>query len=718
MEDMNHTDFTEIISKIEKKEIVLPDFQREFVWKSEEEQCKLVASVLARMPIGSILLLKSRHDEYASKIIGCSKEQDMSDVNGEVEFLLDGQQRITVLANVFSSIIHELCPKVSELSAPIALKRRFFLRIPKWKKIKEERDLFGVHDLVFKYDNTKNDSDFLSSDIYSFIECLSFKTGETVPYNPHTELDTDLDNFCMSYEKGYLIPLYLLAPSKLKNDSQVKLRYEAIINKVADGIHQEILNYFSGLEGDEKKKKFVEEIFTNNLKEKICNNIALFEKELKDKSKLWEMGLKDYLRVCTQEIVLNRIIVNADKRARAIDIYENLNRGGVSLSTFDLIMARVATVSNKNFFKRIIDNMLCEKGYTKDVLNDTMQTLLGKKINTKSYNATVNMKCYKEQKNEINPKYIDVFLDVLSLYCNNKDFMSDKYKIENIKRDKILSLNPKDINENCELVCNAIDRALFFFQTRCGIRNINEINYSLLLVIVSIIFINEEWFKDKKIHNILEAWYWAVVFSGEFDKDQNSKMISNLQLMIKTINREQDVKWIENIKEYVLNTPNFSDKDLLLLEKADDERYPKDVIRNFICQYFLSKTYADMFDSDKEISVFCKEADELEAHHIIPLGSAKKVGEVTAKLRKEKKHICNSPLNFIYITKQSNKEISDESLKGYADRLCNEAKTKLYISKYSTYESGDSEDKIKKILAERFEYLKGDITGHIKTLIS
>ena len=67
MEDMNHTDFTEIISKIEKKEIVLPDFQREFVWKSEEEQCKLVASVLARMPIGSILLLKSKHDEYASK---------------------------------------------------------------------------------------------------------------------------------------------------------------------------------------------------------------------------------------------------------------------------------------------------------------------------------------------------------------------------------------------------------------------------------------------------------------------------------------------------------------------------------------------------------------------------------------------------------------------------------------------------------------------------
>ncbi len=221
MEDLNRSDFTEIISKIEKKEIVLPDFQRGFVWKSEEEQCKLVASVLARMPIGSILLLKSNHKEYLSKLIGCRKEQDLSDVHGEVEFLLDGQQRITVLANVFSSIIHEICPKVSELSAP-ALKRRFFLRIPKWREISKEQDWFGVSDLVFKYDGSKKDPDFLSSEIYPFIECLSFKAGDDKPYNPQTELSTELDNFCVSYEKGYLIPLYLLAPSKINNDKQAK----------------------------------------------------------------------------------------------------------------------------------------------------------------------------------------------------------------------------------------------------------------------------------------------------------------------------------------------------------------------------------------------------------------------------------------------------------------------------------------------------------------
>lgn len=48
------------INKIKKNEILLPDFQRQFVWKEEEMQRKLVASVLTKMPIGSILLLKSK----------------------------------------------------------------------------------------------------------------------------------------------------------------------------------------------------------------------------------------------------------------------------------------------------------------------------------------------------------------------------------------------------------------------------------------------------------------------------------------------------------------------------------------------------------------------------------------------------------------------------------------------------------------------------------
>ena len=124
-------DFTTIVKDIETHKIILPDFQREFVWRDELMQRQVVASVFAMMPIGSILLLKSKPDDFASKNIGSKIETDKSVLEKEVKFLLDGQQRLTVLANVFSNVIFEQCPKFSDLISP-TLKRRFFLKIPRW----------------------------------------------------------------------------------------------------------------------------------------------------------------------------------------------------------------------------------------------------------------------------------------------------------------------------------------------------------------------------------------------------------------------------------------------------------------------------------------------------------------------------------------------------------------------------------------------------------
>ena len=98
-------DFNNVVKDIETYKIVLPDFQREFVWRDENMQKQIVASVFAKMPIGSILLLESSPNEFASKNIGSKKETDHSKLEREVKFLLDGQQRITVLTNVFSNII-------------------------------------------------------------------------------------------------------------------------------------------------------------------------------------------------------------------------------------------------------------------------------------------------------------------------------------------------------------------------------------------------------------------------------------------------------------------------------------------------------------------------------------------------------------------------------------------------------------------------------------
>lgn len=717
MNNNNVSDFTDIVRKIESKKILLPDFQREFVWKDEEQQKNVIASVLAKMPIGSILLLRSKPDEYASKMIGCKNEIDTDSLEGEVEFLLDGQQRITVLANVFSSIIHDQCTKISDLISP-SLKRRFFLRIPKWIDCyrKEESDIFGVISLDFKYQNSDaEDPEFLSGDIYPFIECYSFLNNDKKPYNPQVALSTELDDFCLTNSKGYLIPLFLKAPSENSNKNHIILRYENILNFISEKISNEIEDYFSKISNEEEKRKFIEEIFGNsNIAESIKNDNKKFHLEISAKAQLWKKFMDDYLTSCVKQVTLNKIVVSEEQRDRAIDIYENLNRGGVSLDTFDLIMARVAKVSKENFYKRMIGYIKAAKTYIKDVLPDEMLTIIGSEVDNKTYNASLNTKCYMEEKNEISNKFIDIFLDVLSLYCYNKEFEPEKYSGDNIKRKKILALSPEEINDNAERVCNAIDRAMFFLQTRCGIRSIQEVNYSLMIVLIATVFMKDEWFKDKNVHGILEAWYWSSIFGGEYDKNQNTVVITHLQSMIKTLNKEQGNEWIKGIKNLIFEAQNFSDEEFVLMGKVEEDRYPKAILKQFLCQYLLASTYKDMF-SDKIISVFCDEAKSLEAHHIIPLGSVAKVGEMTSKLRNDPKNICNSPLNFVYITQEANKEILDAPLDVYIKKITDEAKTELHLSAYKNPNSEESE--IKELLRNRYAMLKGDIKAKVGKLL-
>ena len=207
----------------------------------------------------------------------------------------------------------------------------------------------------------------------------------------------------------------------------------------------------------------------------------------------WIESFKKYINSCVSKLALNQIKVEASQRARAIDIYENLNRGGVSLNTFDLIMARVAKVKNgntKNFKKRMIEAIKETKQYSESVLPEAIKNSIAPLIRNNEYNATLRTACYVEgDKNELNAKYIDVFLDVLGLYCGTRDLDPEKIRLEDMKKNHILSLSPEDINDNYMKVIQAIDRAMFFLQTRCGIRNINDINYSLVIVLLSVVFL-------------------------------------------------------------------------------------------------------------------------------------------------------------------------------------------------------------------------------------
>lgn len=743
--EKNVTDLKRIVREIENNEILLPDFQRDFEWKDEKLQKNIVCSILSKMPIGSILLLKSFSDEYICKKMGTKITVDNTSHEKTVKFLLDGQQRLTVLSNVFSNVIfdnitNDNVPKLSDLTSP-ALKRRFFLRIPKWESVFNcsEKDLFGLKNLTFPIENPDSDDpDFLTSDIKEFIEILQFKRDDKSVYNPCERLSTRLDDFCTTYQTGYLIPLYLLAPTVRPNKNVIETRYRNILYGISNKIANEIEQYFLSCSETKYRIELIDTLFYNcdeKSKKEILENENVFKNNLLEICETWKEKLKTYLETCVKEVILNEIIVSEKQRARAIDIYENLNRGGVVLGIFDLIIARAAAANQngkRNLRSRLIENIQAQKIYTNGLVPDAIQGIVGHDIENQTYNASSKIGCYNDEKNEISKKYIDSFLNVLSLYTYNPEYCIDKLKIDLIKREKILDLTSKSIDENCDKVCIALDRAFFFLQTRCGIRTINEINYDLLITLIAYIFVRDDNFKSKHIHNVLEAYYWASLFSGRYDKDQTSVLIDDLKKLISSFETNQ-YDWItqkaiekkENNEanlQGIFTNPSFSSENLILMERAADKNdgeEPKKILRNFICQFYLAKTYYDMFEDDKRVSVFSDEASELEMHHIIPLGSVKKYGETTSAARNNSSHICNTPVNFVFITKNANNAISQDPLPIYAKKITDSAKTSLHI--VSEYGNPDfdfkNDSEIKKILKNRFKDIKGDVQNRVKELI-
>ncbi len=708
-----------IIDDIQKNNIMLPDFQRRFDWGLEKQK-GLVASVLTKLPVGGILLLEAKSDDYKSKRIGLdSKEVITGIIPPKTNFLLDGQQRMTCLTNVFSDVIHLSSEKkVSKLSSRQLLATRFYLRIEKWDSNiipGSDKDLFGIRSLDFRFDVSKNDEpEFLTADIIDYIDCRAFFANDynDKPYAPCKRYDENLDDYCFSTPGYYLIPLFLLVGTDEQDDKLRKKRLLAIIKKIRDSISEAITTHYMNLITDDLKDSFAYTIITDSVDRASYDESEgkdqLFEDLVIDKAELWADYFQKYLYSCIEKTKLTKIEMPEGSRARAIDIYENMNRGGLSLSTLDLVAARVAKVSPESLYDRIMKSISNNNEYYFSAIPKEIKTYI-----PQNYNASKSIGALED--NRLSKICTDLFLEVLGLYCNNKKYESNLARCSFSKSDAILRLSDNEINNNCEKVCISLDRAFCFLQTRCGIRSLKEVNYKLMIRLIAYIFTNDRWYKMDSVHDKLEAWYWSAVFSGEYDKDQNERYEKNLKSMLDSFSVTKNFDWIVSLKNNILNTAYFSDCEFLLMEKANEDRVPKEHLSKYFCQFYLSRPYSDLIDDEKTVSVFSKE--KLEKHHIIPLGSVTKIGESSDKLRNDKNNIANSPLNYAYITSSTNNTISDKSLLEYEAAITPQAKSALYIMSYPSVTDLGDFSKVKKWLEDRHKTIRGVIQNRVTVLL-
>ncbi|MHA1595507.1 MAG: GmrSD restriction endonuclease domain-containing protein [Candidatus Baldrarchaeia archaeon] len=175
MERMHTWTIPTFVKMLESQEIVIPEFQREFVW-SEDKVRELVESIYKGYPIGIIILY--------------SVPEHLKESGREKYWILDGQQRILSFALMMKGSIEALRR---------GKKQTFTVNIwfdPKNKRFERRSPKRGEKWVKLSDILSKKNSEELSR----FLNRLNL--------NP-TELDNVLDLW-IKFRNAYLVPVYIL----------------------------------------------------------------------------------------------------------------------------------------------------------------------------------------------------------------------------------------------------------------------------------------------------------------------------------------------------------------------------------------------------------------------------------------------------------------------------------------------------------------------------
>ena len=546
---------------------MLPDFQRGFVWKDQKKQKALIASILTKLPIGTILLLEAKVDEYGCKKIGQRTPYIFGedDKDKTVDALLDGQQRTTTLIAFFTNILHQNNIKCQDLVSP-SLHRRYFLRVPTFENC-DLTENFGLSKLKIEGGMAHEGyPDFLTENIIDQICCIEEKKdNKKIIFDDVDNVsDTDLSDYCTDTNKHdgyYIIPLYYMYGLVKNINRNHKNRLKAVLNKIATKYKEDIIRKLKDDSVSENERlellrecfeeesdySKIKELYTiDSLNDEASEIYFKILEILETNGNSWAEDFMDYLKSCIENMELYKIYINNSNKYRAIDIYENLNKGGKALSVFDLVMARAAKNSEAQNLMEQIRNYLQEdhKEDYKNFANVCMKEqydLYNKYVanDEEKYCALAKIGCYNDDESELNSAFCEMLMDMLGIIdyftdSKGKYSVDNEEKINNInsiitKRETILNIDSAKIGKYIEEACIGLDRAAFFVQLRCGIRKVSEVNYKLMMVLMATVLLNDEWFHSDKALNRLEAWYWSAILSGEFKKEQNKAFESNIK---------------------------------------------------------------------------------------------------------------------------------------------------------------------------------------------
>ncbi|MDC9714427.1 MAG: DUF262 domain-containing protein [Gammaproteobacteria bacterium] len=640
----------DIIEKERKFKLVLPHFQRKFVWKVEDQKA-LLQSMLSGIPVGGILLLDDKKDSYDSRPLCFDFEPNIE--GDRCTFLLDGQQRVSTMKSMFYDLFSkkeiERFDDVDNWKdllsqTPGKLSNRWFLKISK-----NDEDIFGLKSLSFDEDKQLYPSDF-----EEFIDIRKILKTKNAAYYPNDN-NKDLVNWSV---QNMSVPLCLIADDRYS--------FKEVLKRIAADEH-----------GEAFEARRVEE---------------------------WAESIVVFIEERTLKTDIHEILLGENGMRIGISIFEQVNRGGVKLDVYDLIVARMA-FHKKNLTYEIGCKVKNVQAIMSAISNDTREGFDIKKLDVWNDKDSIPSNHFKKS-----------FKNCLAITELNGRKQLESLKDKYIKERNLLDLDQDQINDNWEETIDILFSVLQFLHFRCGVDKLKNIPYELLIVPLFVFFIKHDNKPDKQAIDRIEFWYWSSILSGHYREKQSTRVIQDSKMII-------EGKDFNDRLEKIFKEDGYSDKNSLL-RKKENGRQPQ--LDRTLIQYVISKEPFDLKKETKghkktKISAYKQAKGDIvtQVHHIIPINELKNVYSED-DLREDKEHAANSMLNKVVISDAANWKIMRiDDYKHHANHL-NCKSNCIPQPNDKKYYKGDVYDlnSFESFLSDRFDLLEKDIKEHLIGLIS
>ena len=702
----------------DNNEFVLPNFQRSFVWPVDKQKT-LLSTFIVNLPTGNFLTLLGKSGDFSARNVCLSSEVTPS-VN--CSYLLDGQQRFSVLKNSFQNIFDDDHPEKWKSKWDILfakLRFRYFLNV----KSHDNMDYFGFSNLSFTKTIIDHLEPSLLKDLIKEKEILAKNISDYFHpgFNP---VDTKKKPLSKAQRRSlvskfmaeeFLVPLYEIC------DSTSQSLHNKVLGKIAQNRCEELQDEFDG-----NKKSIIE--ILSPVDENIADYLKTKDKEAIKRTWMqlqtkWATDVSKFLEGLLNNHIFE-IELKREETSRAFAIFEVINLPGTPLHEYDLIVARAAKNKERQLTLRLLEILNKEFELPKSLTS---------KINGNKPKKSMpsEMGCINkdnELAGDVKVRFLQM-LTVISFCINTKD--PENLGIEHLKRDKFLSLTEAQINANYQLSLNSVVRAFHFLRFRCGIRSIEELPYKLMLLPIAYVLIDENIWKNEKALNRIEYWYWVSLFGGSYRLDQNSRAKEDM-IKLKNFIKNKDTSEDEYTKgryHKVLNVPEYSDEKVLLCKEKDFD-IPFSIQKG-ILQYILSNQPYDFFEENSKNARlnswdYISSTDDkftLEDHHICPLAEKRTMKETSTKvIRDNKKEVLNSPVNRTLISKAANRKIGSFSPDEYFKYVSDASKFGHFVREpiEKEYVKGKSESEdnyYDRVCGGRYQELLSGIKKELLALI-